>query len=180
MVEYLPIDIGRCGICQYALLRIHPRLRSSLRQTQTGGVSGFQHSTFLSSPAQLICTRSTSSMIFRCQISQPFHSFPFSLCLNVQNWSWIIMTAFVQNIQDLLSDLGSYLGLLLGWYIYCKFICLWYWWSMTNKYIDEDIKYNPGHVIPSWLTSPIFAAPGLENYCQESSLIHETTVKIVL
>ena len=51
---------------------------------------------------------------------------------------------------------------------------------MMNKYIVEDIKYNPGHVIPSWLTYPMFAAPGLENYCQESSLIHETTVKIVL
>ena len=50
---------------------------------------------------------------------------------------------------------------------------------MMNKYIVEDIKYDPGHVIPSWSTSPMFAAPGLENYCQESSEIHETTVNIV-
>ena len=33
-------------------------------------------------------------------------------------------------------------------------------------YIVEDIKFNPGHVIRSWSTSPKFAASGLENYCQ--------------
>ena len=83
-VRILHWQIRYLSICTSKFLRIHLRLRSSLRQTQTGGVSGFQRSTFLSSPAQLICRRSTLSMIFRCQISQPFHSFPFSLCLNVQ------------------------------------------------------------------------------------------------
>ena len=68
-------------------------------------VAYFQ-STSLSSPARWNCTRSILSMIFRWGLIQkPCHS-------------KTVMTDCVWNSpQDLLSDLGGYLGLLLGWYI---------------------------------------------------------------
>ena len=56
-----------------------------------------------------------------------------------------MMTAFVQNFQDLLSDLGSYLGLLLGWYISYHLLII----LMT---IEDDLinLHNfKGRVIPS-------------------------------
>ena len=94
----------------------------------------------------------------------PFHSV----------WmSSFMMTFFVQNFQDLLSDLGGYLGLLLGWYIssplilsYHHIIMGWYisYPLLTIFMSIEDNLINlynfKGRVIPSWSTSPIFAAPG--------------------
>ena len=65
----------------------------------------------------------------------------FSFCLYVHNHD----DCFCPNFQDLLSDLGGYLGLLLGWYISYPLLII----LMT---IEDDLinLYNfKGRVIPS-------------------------------